>query len=185
MGRADNSDRSKTQSRIDLELSLARLDHTTASGPEPDVLQSDDTIRMGRKPVELLGNPPQPFVVAEKDVSTVGKVYPRCRRVVVQAKGSAGLVARGGKPRIKIPVAVFAPIEKSIASEPNADVSIGVGTARPDDKGHLVVPIRGIARQSICFEDFDLHVKSGLAHHRLQNLRDLSLQRAIDDRKRE
>src|SRR6516225_1644103 len=156
----------------------------TWSGSEPDALQPNDTIRVGRESLESLGNTPKPLVIVEKDVSPVGEVYTRRRRIVVQTQRKTGVAARGGQSRIKLPVAVFAPIEKSVACQPDADVSIGVRPTRPDHKRHLVVAVRGVARQSVCFEDFDLHIKSGIADHRLNNLRNLGLQGAVGYRKR-
>src|SRR5262252_6379686 len=102
-------------------------DRGTRSGSEPDVLQPYDTVGVWSEPLQFLGNAPKPLVIVEKDVRPVSEVYTGRRRVLFQAKRRARVAARGGQARIKLAVAVSAPVEKSVACEPNADVSIGVG----------------------------------------------------------
>src|SRR5262245_14318252 len=109
--------------------------------PKPHVLQANDAVGMRSEALDLLGHAPEPLVVVEKDVRPVIEVDLRCCCVIQQAKRRVGLAPCCLEMTVKLLVAVFAPIKKSVAREPDTDVAVGVGTAGPDHERRFVIAI--------------------------------------------
>ncbi len=108
-------------------------------------------------------------------------------RLVVEllALGRRGHGTRLDQDVLELRVAVLAPVDEAVASEPDRDVGVRIGTPAPDSEGSLVVALDVALGDRGRLQHLDLDLDAGLGGHRLHHLGELLLGRGVGRVERE
>ena len=121
----------------------------------------------------------------EDEHRSVRHPLPCCPFIQGATHGRIRGLAGSDEGRIHRRVAIAHTVEKPIRGDPEGDIAVRVGAARPDAEGHIVAAAVGTRDHGRGFKRFDPHLKARLGHHGLHDLGDLGLDGAVGREQRE